>query len=56
MTTEKAKLSVTARIGVADAASSAEVCRRVNDTIAAHPAALALAPINTISVTVVSIG
>ena len=56
VTTENAKLSVTARIGVAHAASPTEVCRRVHDTIAANPAALAFAPINTISVTVVSIG
>ena len=56
VTTGMARLSVTARIGVADAASSTEVCRRVHDTIAANPAILALAPINTISVTVASIG
>ena len=56
VTTGRAGLSVTARIGVADAASSTEVCRRVHDMIAANPAILAFAPINTISVTVASIG
>lgn len=56
VTMGKARLSVTVRIGVAVAVSSTEVCRRVHDAIAANPAILALAPINTISVTVASIG
>ena len=55
LSTGKAGLKVSASIGVTDADSAADVCRRVYDTIAAHPTLRAVGPIDIITVRVSSI-